>query len=72
MNPASHKPIVVTGAAGFIGSNLALELHRRATHPLILVDRDDAPGRHRIVTACGKAEFLELDTFRDDTSRRAI
>ena len=56
MSPASHKPIVVTGAAGFIGSNLALELHRRATHPLILVDRDDAPGRHRIVAACGKAE----------------
>ncbi|OGV74268.1 MAG: ADP-glyceromanno-heptose 6-epimerase [Lentisphaerae bacterium RIFOXYA12_FULL_60_10] len=72
MSPASHKPIVVTGAAGFIGSNLALELHRRATHPLILVDRDDAPGRHRIVAACGKAEFMDLHTFRDDIRRRAF
>ncbi len=32
------KPIVVTGAAGFIGRNIVAELNRRGEDEIILVD----------------------------------
>lgn len=34
-----NGPIVVTGAAGFIGRNIVAELNRRGRHDLVLVDR---------------------------------
>ncbi|MGX6980147.1 capsular polysaccharide biosynthesis protein CapF [Vagococcus elongatus] len=48
--------ILITGAKGFIGRNLASELNNRGYHQLFLVDKDTSMGELEIF--CQKADFV--------------
>lgn len=55
--------LVITGGAGFIGSNLARRLLASAGRPLLLVDHPLAPERARtldVLTSCQFMDHLEL------------
>ncbi|MEI2417360.1 ADP-glyceromanno-heptose 6-epimerase [Orrella sp. JC864] len=56
--------IVVTGAAGFIGSNLVLGLNRRGRNDILAVD-DLSDGDKFVNLAAGQvADYLDRDDFR--------
>ena len=56
--------IVVTGGAGFIGSNLVWELNRRGRTDILVVDRLE-PEKHKNLNALEIADFIDLDDFLD-------
>lgn len=53
--------IIVTGAAGFIGSNLVRELNRRGEQDVIAVDVLDGPTKHRNLNSSEIADFIGPD-----------
>ncbi len=54
---------VVTGAAGFIGSNLLRALNARGEREIIAVDRFDATDKFRNLVGCEYADYLDADDF---------
>ena len=55
--------IVVTGAAGFIGSNLIRALNARGETDIIAVDNLQDAGKFRNLADCDIAEYLDQDEF---------
>jgi len=56
--------IVVTGAAGFIGSNLVRALNARGETRILAVDHLERGDKFRNLAACEIADYLEKDEFR--------
>lgn len=56
--------IVVTGAAGFIGSNLVRGLNRRGIHDIIAVDDLTEGDKFVNLVDCQIAEYMDKDDFR--------
>lgn len=56
--------IVVTGGAGFIGSNLIKELNSRGHTNIIVVDDIKDDGKFRNLVDCKIADFLDSTRFR--------
>ncbi len=55
---------VVTGAAGFIGSNLVRALNARGETRILAVDDLERGDKFRNLAACEIADFLDKDEFR--------
>ncbi|HYT84826.1 MAG TPA: NAD-dependent epimerase/dehydratase family protein, partial [Burkholderiales bacterium] len=55
---------VVTGAAGFIGSNLVRALNARGETQILAVDDLEHGDKFRNLAACEIADFLDKDEFR--------
>ncbi|WP_019939481.1 ADP-glyceromanno-heptose 6-epimerase [Bordetella sp. FB-8] len=55
---------IVTGAAGFIGSNLVRGLNRRGIDDIIAVDDLTDGDKFRNMTDCRIADYLDKDDFR--------
>jgi ADP-L-glycero-D-manno-heptose 6-epimerase len=55
---------IVTGAAGFIGSNLVRGLNRRGIDDIIAVDDLTDGDKFRNLTDCRIADYLDKDDFR--------
>ena len=55
--------IVVTGAAGFIGSNLVRALNARGETDIIAVDNLQDAGKFRNLADCDIADYLDQDEF---------
>jgi ADP-L-glycero-D-manno-heptose 6-epimerase len=55
--------IIVTGAAGFIGSNLIRALNARGERDIIAVDHLQAPNRFRNLVDVDIADYLDKDEF---------
>lgn len=58
------KPIVVTGAAGFIGTNLVRALNAGGREDVIVVDELGRDEKWRNLTDQDFADYLDLDDFR--------
>ena len=56
--------IIVTGAAGFIGSNIVRGLNRRGIHDIIAVDDLTEGDKFRNLVDCSIADYLDKDDFR--------
>jgi len=56
--------IVVTGAAGFIGSNLVRALNARGETRILAVDHLERGDKFRNLSACEIADYLDKDEFR--------
>jgi len=56
---------IVTGGAGFIGSNLALALNKRGHDDIIIVDSADAPGKQRNLSGLRYRDVMDKSSFRD-------
>ncbi len=59
-------PIVVTGAAGFIGRNLIAELNRRGRSDIVAVDRLGSDERWSNLVGLAFDELLDADRFLAD------
>jgi ADP-L-glycero-D-manno-heptose 6-epimerase len=57
--------IVVTGAAGFIGSCLAAELDRKGTHKVLIVDDFSNQSKYKNLYAIAHLDKIERDDFID-------
>jgi ADP-L-glycero-D-manno-heptose 6-epimerase len=57
--------IVVTGAAGFIGSNIVRGLNRRGITDIIAVDDLTEGDKFVNLVDCGIADYLDKDEFRE-------
>jgi ADP-L-glycero-D-manno-heptose 6-epimerase len=57
--------IVVTGAAGFIGSNLVRALNARAVTDIVAVDNLERAEKFRNLVDCEVADYLDKDVFRE-------
>jgi len=55
---------VVTGAAGFIGSNLVRALNARGETRILAVDDLQRSDKFRNLAACEISDFLDKDEFR--------
>lgn len=55
---------IVTGAAGFIGSNLVRALNERGEHNIIAVDNLTNADKFRNLVDCEIADFLDKEEFR--------
>lgn len=55
---------VVTGAAGFIGSNLVRALNARGETQILAVDELERSDKFRNLAACEIADYLDKDEFR--------
>jgi ADP-L-glycero-D-manno-heptose 6-epimerase len=55
--------IVVTGAAGFIGSCLIARLNQENFNSIIAVDKFDVPSKSRNLEGCRIQEFVDRDHF---------
>ncbi|HVQ62651.1 MAG TPA: ADP-glyceromanno-heptose 6-epimerase [Burkholderiales bacterium] len=56
--------IVVTGAAGFIGSNLVRALNERGETRILAVDHLERGDKFRNIAGCEIADYLDKDEFR--------
>ena len=61
---ASEKYIVVTGAAGFIGSNLVRALNARGETNILAVDNLSRADKFRNFADCEIADYLDKEHFR--------
>lgn len=56
--------IIVTGGAGFIGSNLLQGLNRRGYDDILVVDHLGNGLKYKNLVVCKIADYLDRDTFR--------
>ncbi len=63
MNTASTAPIIVTGAAGFIGANVVAELNARGRSDLILVDDLGREGKWKNLRGLAYEDVLPSGDF---------
>ncbi len=63
--------IVVTGGAGFIGSNLVSGLNRRGIDDIIVVDDMTRADKFGNIVECDIAEYIDKERFRDLLERNA-
>lgn len=61
---SASPSIIVTGAAGFIGSNLVAALNRRGIDDILVVDTLDHPAKERNLAGVRWKDRLEIDAFR--------
>ncbi|HNQ37122.1 MAG TPA: NAD-dependent epimerase/dehydratase family protein, partial [Prolixibacteraceae bacterium] len=61
--------IVVTGAAGFIGSYFAGRLNREGINNLVLVDRYDDPAKERNLHSKSYVHLVDREDFFEWFSR---
>jgi ADP-L-glycero-D-manno-heptose 6-epimerase len=64
--------IVVTGAAGFIGSNLVRGLNRRGIQDILAVDDLTEGDKFANLVDCGIADYMDKDDFRRLVRDRAL
>jgi ADP-L-glycero-D-manno-heptose 6-epimerase len=64
--------IVVTGAAGFIGSNLVRGLNRRGVHNIIAVDDLTDGDKFVNLADCRIADYMDKDEFRRLVNTRVL
>jgi ADP-L-glycero-D-manno-heptose 6-epimerase len=57
--------IVVTGAAGFIGSNLVKALNERGVRDIIAVDNLEKAVKYRNIVDCQIADYVDKSDFRN-------
>jgi len=57
--------IVVTGAAGFIGSNLVKALNERGVRDIIAVDNLEKAAKFRNIVDCQITDYVDKSDFRD-------
>ncbi len=62
--------IVVTGGAGFVGSNLVRALAAQAAHPVVVVDDLSDGRKFRNISDVEIAEYWDREEFRDSFCRR--
>ena len=62
---------IVTGAAGFIGSNLVRGLNERGIRDVVAVDDLSVGDKFRNLADCELADYLDLRTFRELVRRGA-
>ncbi|NBV75623.1 MAG: NAD-dependent epimerase/dehydratase family protein, partial [Methylococcaceae bacterium] len=55
--------IIVTGGAGFIGSNLVLGLNARGYDNILVVDHLKQGVKYRNLVECQIADYLDRETF---------
>ena len=55
---------IVTGAAGFIGSNLVRALNRRGAQDIVAVDNLESADKFRNLVDCEIADFLDKRDFQ--------
>jgi ADP-L-glycero-D-manno-heptose 6-epimerase len=65
MHDFSARPIVVTGAAGLIGSALIWALNRRGVEDIIAVDRLDESEKWRHLVPLRYLDYVDADDFAD-------
>jgi ADP-L-glycero-D-manno-heptose 6-epimerase len=65
MHHFSARPIVVTGAAGLIGSALIWALNRRGVDDIIAVDRLDESEKWRHLVPLRFVDYVDADDFAD-------
>lgn len=63
MHDLSRGRLVITGAAGLIGSALVWALNRRGIQDILLVDRLDATEKWKHLVPLRFADFVEADDF---------
>jgi ADP-L-glycero-D-manno-heptose 6-epimerase len=63
---------IVTGAAGFVGSNNVRALNSRGISEILAVDNLKRSEKFRNLTDCAIADFLDKGEFRDLVRRRAL
>ena len=61
--------IIVTGGAGFIGSNLVLELNARGAREILVVDNLKNGVKFRNLVDCQIVDYLDKDRFIDQLRR---
>lgn len=62
---------IVTGAAGFVGSNLVRALNDRGVRDIVAVDDLSQGDKFRNLADCQLADYLDRDAFRDLLRRGA-
>ncbi len=66
------KPVIVTGAAGFIGSNLVEELNRRGRNDLLLVDNLGTDEKWKNLVGLRFDDLITSDQFMALAERNAL
>ena len=64
--------IIVTGAAGFIGSNLVRGLNRRGYTDILAVDDLTEGDKFRNLVGCNIADYMHKDDFRERVRNGAL
>ena len=63
--------IVVTGGAGFIGSNLVLELNKKGHRDVVVVDNLAAARKYRNLVGADIADYVDKEDFLSQVTARA-
>jgi len=64
--------IIVTGGAGFIGSNLIAALNVKGRKDIVVVDDLSAGAKFRNLLDCDLADYLDKDDFIDSVSKGGL
>lgn len=63
---------IVTGGAGFIGSNLVKGLNERGITDILVVDDLEQGGKFQNLVDCEIADYMDKDEFRELVRKRAL
>ena len=63
--------IIVTGGAGFIGSNIIRGLNERGIEDILVVDNLERADKHRNLNALLVSDFLDKRAFLDQLDRKS-